>query len=145
MSAHATQGGHNNPASSLPCTHSAMHGCCYQGEGQFEPRFPGMGSSLGIFFVSTKLDTFCYRSVQTAPCYVQLFWHNTGMWDRCTDGWTDGQTDGIAVASTTLGMQELRRLAVIKIIFVYHAVVHEHSVHVSPLNWATYYRPDGHN
>jgi len=25
------------------------------------------------FFVSTKLDTFCYLTVQTAPCYVPSF------------------------------------------------------------------------
>jgi len=29
----------------------------------------GKGSSLGnVFLVSTKLDTFCYLTVQTAPC-----------------------------------------------------------------------------
>jgi len=39
-------------------------------------------------------DTFCYLTVQTAPCYVQSLWHNTGVW----------QTDGIAVASTALAM-----------------------------------------
>jgi len=33
------------------------------------------------------LDTFCYPTAQTAPCYVPSFWHNTGVW------WTDGQTD----------------------------------------------------
>jgi len=26
-----------------------------------------------FFLVSTKLDTFCYLTVQTAPCYVQSF------------------------------------------------------------------------
>ena len=41
----------------------------------------------GIFLVSTKLDTFCYLAVQTAPCYVQSFWHNTCVWQR------DRQTD----------------------------------------------------
>jgi len=47
------------------------------------------------FLVSTKLDTFCYPTVQTAPCYVLSFWHNTGVWrtDRRTDGQTDGQTE----------------------------------------------------
>jgi len=44
------------------------------------------------FFVSTKLDTFCYLTVQTAPCCVPSFCHNTGVWR--TDGRTDGQTDG---------------------------------------------------
>jgi len=51
------------------------------------------------FLVSTKLDTFCYPKVQTAPCYVPSFWHNTSVWR------TDRQTDGIAIASTALGMQ----------------------------------------
>jgi len=41
--------------------------------------------------VSTKVDTFCYPTVQTAPCYVLPFWHNTGVWR--TDGRTDRQTD----------------------------------------------------
>jgi len=45
---------------------------CYQeGVGQFEPRFQGEGVVLGEYFlVSTKLDTFCYPTVQSAPCYV---------------------------------------------------------------------------
>ena len=34
----------------------------------------GKGSSLGnMFLISTKLDTFCYLTVQTAPCYVSSF------------------------------------------------------------------------
>jgi len=52
------------------------------------PIFQGKGSSLGnIFLVSRKLDTFCYLTVQTAPCYVQSFRHNIGVWqtDRRTD------------------------------------------------------------
>jgi len=40
--------------------------------------------------VSAFLDhpgTFCYPTVQTAPCYVPSFWHNTGVWqtDRHTE------------------------------------------------------------
>ena len=31
------------------------------------------GRPWGIFLVSTKLDTFCYPTVQTAPCYVPSF------------------------------------------------------------------------
>jgi len=31
----------------------------------------GSGRPWGTFLVSTKLDTFCYLRVQTAPCYVQ--------------------------------------------------------------------------
>ena len=66
--------------------------------------FKGKGLSLGnIFLVSTNLDTFCYLTVQTAPCYAPSFWHNTGVWQ------TDRQTDGIAVASTALAMRALRR------------------------------------
>ena len=41
------------------------------GVGQFEPRFQRHGVVPGEYFlVSTKLDTFCYLTVQTAPCYV---------------------------------------------------------------------------
>ena len=45
---------------------------CYQeGVGHFEPRFQGEEVIRGEYFlVSTKLDTFCYLTVQTAPCYV---------------------------------------------------------------------------
>jgi len=39
------------------------------------------------FLVSRKLDTFCYLTVQTAPCYVPSFWHNSGVWR------TDGRRD----------------------------------------------------
>ena len=48
---------------------------CYQdGVGQFEPRFQAEGVVPGEYFlISTKLDTFCYPTVQTAPCYVQSF------------------------------------------------------------------------
>ena len=63
----------------------------------------GRGRPWGIFLVSTKLDTFCYLAVQTAPCYVPSFWHTKGVWQ------TDGQTDGIAAASTALAMRVLWR------------------------------------
>ena len=34
-------------------------------------KISGKGSSLrNIFLVSTKLDTFCYLTMQTAPCYT---------------------------------------------------------------------------
>jgi len=37
-------------------------------------KISGEGSSLwNIFLVSTKLDTFRYPTVQTAPCYVLSF------------------------------------------------------------------------
>ena len=48
--------------------------CLQEWVGHLEPKFQGKGSSLGnIFLVSTKLDTFCYPTVQTAPCYVPSF------------------------------------------------------------------------
>jgi len=59
----------------------------------------GMGRPGEYFLVSTKLDTLCYPTVQTAPCCVPSFWHNTNVW----------QTDGIAIASTALAMRALRR------------------------------------
>jgi len=52
------------------CQDSLLSG----GVGQLEPRFQGKGSHLeNIFLVSTKLDTFCYLTVQTAPCYMSSF------------------------------------------------------------------------
>jgi len=33
----------------------------------------GRGHPWGIFFVCTKLDTFCYPTVQIALCYVPSF------------------------------------------------------------------------
>jgi len=45
-----------------------------------------------IFLVSTKLDTFCYLTVQTVPCYVP--------YRRVTGRRTGGQTDGIATEQT---------------------------------------------
>ena len=71
---------------------------------QFEPRFQGKGSSLGNnFLVSTKLDTFCYPTVHRATC------RRFDTYRRVTDGRTDGQTDGIAIANTVLAMRALRR------------------------------------
>jgi len=63
--------------------------------------------------VSTKLDTFCYLTVQTALCYATCRRFDTILaCGRRTDGRTDGQTgeqtDGIAVASTALAMRALR-------------------------------------
>jgi len=44
------------------------------GVGQFETRFQGEGVIQGEYFlVPTNLDTFCYLTVQTAPCYVPSF------------------------------------------------------------------------
>jgi len=45
--------------------------CCYQeGYVSFSQDFRGKRE---YFLVSTKLDTFCYLAVQTAPCYVPSF------------------------------------------------------------------------
>ena len=42
--------------------------------GHLEPKFQGEGVVPGEYFlVSTKLDTFCYPTVQTALCYVPSF------------------------------------------------------------------------
>jgi len=42
--------------------------------GHLEPKFLGEGVVPGEYFVvSTKLDTFCYPTVQTAPFYVPSF------------------------------------------------------------------------
>jgi len=42
--------------------------------GGFESRFQGEEVVPGEYFlVSTKLDKFCYLTVQTAPCYVPSF------------------------------------------------------------------------
>jgi len=43
--------------------------CSVLQSGRFEGRFQGEGVIPGEYFlVSTKLDTFCYPTVQTAPC-----------------------------------------------------------------------------
>ena len=52
------------------CQNSLLSG----GVGHLEPRFQGEGVVPGEYFlVSTKLDTFCYPTVQTAPCYMPWF------------------------------------------------------------------------
>jgi len=71
-------------------------------------KISGEGFVPGEYFLfSTKLGTFCYLTVQTAPCYVPSFLHNTGVWQ--TDRRTDN-TDGIALAITALAMRALRRV-----------------------------------
>jgi len=49
--------------------------CLQEWVGHFEPKFQGEGVVPGgiFFLVSTKLDTFSYPTVQTAPCYVPSF------------------------------------------------------------------------
>jgi len=86
--------------------------------GHFEPRFQGKGSSLGnIFLVSTKLDTFCYLTVQTAPCYVLSFFDTIPACDGQTDRQTDRQRDGNAIASVALAMRALRHAVKTNVIF----------------------------
>jgi len=52
------------------CQNSLLFG----GVGQFEPRYEGEGVvPREYFLVCTKLDTLCYLTLQTAPCYTQLF------------------------------------------------------------------------
>ena len=42
--------------------------------GHFQPKFQGEGVVPAEYFlVSTKLDTFCYPTVQTAPCDMPSF------------------------------------------------------------------------
>ena len=50
-----------------------------------------------------KLETLGYPMAKTASLCVPSFWHNTGVW------WTDGRTDGFAVAYTALAKLTLRR------------------------------------
>ena len=71
-----------------------------------EPRFQGEGVVPGEYFlISTKLDTLLSDS---ANCTVLRAVVLT-QYRRVTDVRTDGQTDGIAVASTALAMRALRR------------------------------------
>jgi len=45
---------------------------------------------LKYFLVSRKLDTFCYLTAQTAPCYMQSF---KTQYRRVTGGQTDRRTE----------------------------------------------------
>jgi len=77
------------------------------GVGQFEPRFQGEGSSLGntfLGFYKTRHILLSDSANCTVLCAAVLTQYR-----RVTDGRTDGQTDGIAVASTALAMRALRR------------------------------------
>ena len=69
--------------------------CLQEGVGQFEPRFQGEGVvPWEYFLVSTKLDTFCYPTVVLRAVVLTQYRHVT-----------DGQTDGIAIASAALAMR----------------------------------------
>ena len=58
----------------------------------FEPKFQGEGVVPGEYFlVSTKLDTFCYPTVQTVCTVLRAV--VLTQYRRVTDGRTDRQTD----------------------------------------------------
>jgi len=81
---------------------------CYQeGVGQFEPRFRRKGSSLGNIFFGFYKPRHILLS-DSANCTV-LRAVVLPQYRRVTDGRTDGQTDGIAIASTSLAVRVLRR------------------------------------
>ena len=70
--------------------------------------FRGKGLSLGnIFLVFTKLDTFCYLNCKLHRATCRRF-DTIPACDRQTDRRADGQTDGIAVASTALAMPAVK-------------------------------------
>ena len=72
-----------------------------RGVGHLEPRFQVEGVIPGEYFLAfTKLDTFCYLTVQTNRRFDRI---------PACDRQTDGQTDGIAIASRALAMRALRR------------------------------------
>ena len=72
------------------------------GVGHLEPKFQGEGVDPGEYFlVSTKLDTFCCPTMQTA--------HARPMCRRFDTIPACDKTDGIAVANTALAMRALRR------------------------------------
>ena len=78
-----------------------------------EPKFQGEGVVSGEYFlVSTKLEAFCYPTVQTARAKCRRF-DTIPVCDEQTDGRKDGPRDGrtdeIAVANTALAMRALRR------------------------------------
>jgi len=85
------------------CQDSLLSG----GVGQFDPRFQGKGSSLGnIFgFYKTRHNLLSDSANCTMLRAVVLTQYR-----RVTDRRTDGQTDGIAVASTALSMRALGAL-----------------------------------
>ena len=68
-------------------------------------KISGEGVVPGEYFlVSTRLYTFCYRHCKLHRATCRRF----DTIPAC-DGRIDGQTDGIAVASTALAMRALRR------------------------------------
>ena len=80
-----------------PCQDSLLS----RGVGQFEPRFQGKGSSLGIFFGFYKSIHILLS--ESANCTVLRA--SVLTYRRVTDR----QIDGNAIASTALAMRALRR------------------------------------
>ena len=80
--------------------------CVQERVSHFEPRFQGEGVVPGEYFlVSTRhilLSDSGNCTVLGAVVFTQ--------YRRVTDGQTDRQTGGIAIASTVLAMQALRRV-----------------------------------
>jgi len=72
---------------------------CYQeGVCHFQPRFPGEGVVPGEYFlVSTKLDILLFDSTNCIVLRAVVLTQYRHV--------TDGQTDGVAIASTALAMQ----------------------------------------
>ena len=67
-----------------------QNSCLQEWVGHLEPKFQGEGVVPGEYFlVSTIPDTFCYPTVQTAPCYVP----SLTQYRRVTDRQTDRRTD----------------------------------------------------
>ena len=77
-----------------------------RGQVSLSQDFRGKGSSLGIFFCFYK--TIHILLSDSANCTVIRAVVLLQYW-RVTDGQTDRQTDGIAVASTALALRALRR------------------------------------
>ena len=81
---------------------------CYQeGAGHLEPRFQGEGVVPGEYIFGFYKTRHILLS-DSANCTVLRAVVLT-QYQRVTDGRTDGQTDGIAIASTTHAMRALRR------------------------------------
>jgi len=71
-------------------------------------KISGEGVVPGEYFlVSTKLDTFCYLTVQNCTVLRAVV---LTQYRRVTDRRTDRQTNGIAIASTALAMRALQAL-----------------------------------
>jgi len=85
------------------CQNSLLSGVV----GHLEPRFQAKGVVPGEYFFGFYKTRHILLS-DSANCTVLRAVVLT-QYRRVTDGWTDGQTDRIAIASTTLAMRALRR------------------------------------